>query len=301
MATITKLAVLILSLYTLSSTAGPNETLPPFSIPNEPSPKYCVGFNYQANTTNSTLESLYPRPTQGYGWKKEDGFKFGNVVVQNNCAYDLYLRSVGVWPLGGPKLRDTPGGLSSPCDDTVIPIKANSTYTEPYRITCPIPVNGTFPHGQYCADEDKLAGQGISMKFGRTTDAAAGGILQFEYALVQDPVRGDDFHRLNYDVSLLDCGTIQSGVVDANATKIQHTDKVDNCPGYDGGVAVTFLHDGGNATNCAPIYCNGEEPCKMIYTWDRTRQGEASLACEREYRGDMRVDLCAKNNPERAM
>lgn len=242
------------------------------------------------------LTSLFPQPAKGYGWQSEEGYKWGQVVIHNNCNETFNLTSVGAWKLGGPKIRTTYGGLGSPCDDIQHVLKAGEQHREFFRITCSTPKNATYPNDQYCADDDKLSGQAISIKITSNTQKNAGQ-TQFEYALFQDPRRGDSFKRLNYDISLLDCGN-NGKITDAGSSKSEHDDKIQSCPGYRDGVAVTFPHAGGDTSNCPPIFCDGKDKCDMIYTWDRTRQGEASLACEKEYKGEMRVDLCVGRNPE---
>lgn len=83
-------------------------------------------------------------------------------------------------------------------------------------------------------------------------------------------------------------------VTDFDATADMVAKKRDSCPGYDGGVAVTFSGDE-KGDICPPIYCDGKSKCFMIYTFDRTRPQESSFTCEKEYRGDLRLDLCAEN------
>lgn len=130
-----------------------------------------------------------------------------------------------------------------------------------------------------------------------------------EYALYRNPATGDAFKRLYYDVSLLDCanprvmdltgqGFVGGGeITDFNATAGMHAQKLALCPGYEGGVSVTFSGDE-NGEVCPPIYCDGVEKCFMIYTFDRTRPQESSFTCEKEYRGDLRLDLCAERGDE---
>ncbi|KAF1979736.1 hypothetical protein BU23DRAFT_594918 [Bimuria novae-zelandiae CBS 107.79] len=52
-----------------------------------------------------------------------------------------------------------------------------------------------------------------------------------------------------------------------------HQEKLKLCPGYDGGLST----------------------CLMIYTFDRTRPQESSFTCEKEYHGDLTLDLCANH------
>ncbi|PSN64489.1 hypothetical protein BS50DRAFT_498484 [Corynespora cassiicola Philippines] len=230
----------------------------------------------------------------------EQGWTFGSVIIRNNCKYTVSLTSVGAWYLGG--CRDNVTGFGTPEDMIVQNITAGSTYAEPYRITAPLKSDtngGANPFAWYHEGMDKLAGQGISMKIANET--GGNNVFQFEYALVQDPFRGDSFLRMNYDVSLLDCANPEPlrHISDANATDADHTLKLQGCPGYENGVAVTFTNDP-KGDNCAPFYCSGQKKCMLIYTWDRTREGEASMACEKDaYKGDMVVDLCVGGNAER--
>ncbi|KAF2688037.1 hypothetical protein K458DRAFT_467651 [Lentithecium fluviatile CBS 122367] len=108
-------------------------------------------------------------------------------------------------------------------------IKPGGTWSEPYRVTCPYPDVVTV----HCTAEDKLAGQGVALKFTKREVLAEGSILQVEYALVMDPNRGpppgDPFHRIRYDVSLLDCGP-EYNVSDFNATQTQHEERSATAP-----------------------------------------------------------------------
>ncbi|KAF2652291.1 hypothetical protein K491DRAFT_719050 [Lophiostoma macrostomum CBS 122681] len=244
-----------------------------------------------------------PAPTGGYGSIAEDGGKWGNVFIHNSCEVTLTVLSVGVYKLGGPRDNTTVGGLGSPCEAQIVTLSSGASLVEPYRKTCPKPdKNGTV---QYCAGEDKIAGQGVSIKISNPADPP-NNVFQMEYALVKDPFRGgeggDKFTRFNYDVSLLDCAKIE-GITDTCATPEDHAKKAAGCPGYKGGVAVTFMSkDNGTDVDpsiCGPIYCQGDKKCAQIYTWDRTREGEASLACNQEMKGDMHVDLCVTKNQER--
>lgn len=134
------------------------------------------------------------------------------------------------------------------------------------------------------------------MKISRTPSPADTNSTQIEYALYRDPHTPDTFKRLYYDVSLLDCAAPEllhpgANVTDFAATPDWHAEKVRLCPGYEEGVAVSFAGDKSGET-CPPVYCDGREKCFFIYTWDRTRKVESSFTCAREYRGDVRVDLC---------
>ncbi|KAF2795459.1 hypothetical protein K505DRAFT_207627, partial [Melanomma pulvis-pyrius CBS 109.77] len=240
-------------------------------------------------TAISTAPSPPPLPSStstgnpSTGSIVDDGGSYGNLIIRNNCPEPLTLWSVGARHLNGYK--SSHDGYSGEGDNTPVHLATGETHTEPYRINPP-DVDGLE---KYVPEWDKAAGQGVSVKISKT-DKLDADIFQFEYALVKDPKRGDTFFRLNYDVSLLDCARVE-GVTDVSGSEEQHKDKLDKCPGYKNGVAVTFDKDPTSAI-CTPVYCSGESKCKMIYTWDRTRKNEMSLACNKEYKGDMTLDLC---------
>jgi hypothetical protein len=134
--------------------------------------------------------------------------------------------------------------------------------------------------------------------------------LQFEYALVQNPLDELPYHKLNYDVSLLDCADPldhaslygidfsaenHREITDQSMSAEDRKHKADLCPGYKGGLKVSFqAEDGCDGDVCEPIDCNGEDWCK-IYFFQRTRDGEPSLSCGGEFRGDVVLDLCVAN------
>ena len=208
---------------------------------------------------------------------------------------------MGVYKLGGPRDNETKEGLGGPCDNEIITLNPGAVLLEPYRETCPKPRDNKAGI-QYCVVDDKVAGQGVSIKVFKGNEPT--NVFQMEYALVKNPARGphgDDFVRLNYDVSLLDCGRVDD-VTDCGATPDDHTKKVAACAGYKDGVAVTFKAQNGSDVDaglCMPIYCDGTKKCAAIYTWDRTRDGEASMACNQEFKGDMHVDLCVAHDQAR--
>lgn len=237
------------------------------------------------------------------GWVTEEGPSYGKVVIRNHCDYTLNMWSVGARRM--KSVRNATIGYAVPEDEVMNVIPPNGTYSEDYRITCPPAVNGTWG---YCWDHDKLRGQAISLKISENTTAGSD-ILQFEYALVQNPLRGDTFIRLDYDVSMLDCGdpqwnkglygtnpngTNRTEITDKNATASDHAIKLAKCPGYAGGLSVTFDPDPGRDV-CPPIMCTGENLCSQIYNFDRSREGEPSMACHKHYRGNLVLDLCLKN------
>jgi len=129
----------------------------------------------------------------------------------------------------------------------------------------------------------------------KTNNTADQEITQLEYALYQNPhVPKLKYKQLNYDISLLNCATTDPSITDFNATPEMHAKKQELCPGYVGGVAVTFSADE-DGKICPPIYCDGKNKCFMIYTFDRTRLQESSFTCTEEYKGDLTLDLCVGN------
>lgn len=240
-------------------------------------------------TGSSAFKTRHAIRDIGQGPKHDEGARLGNVKIVNNCGETLYMMSVGSRELGGNS-----GGHHAPKDWEIITLAPDSLYTEPYRTVC-----FTHPSNAYCADEDKLGGQGVSIKIAASNDNWSD-VTQIEYNLVKNTDGRDDFYRLNYDISLLDCGRPDWDATDATATNAEHQLKLEKCPGYRGGISVNFDSDPSHE-NCMPLQCDGKQRCPQMYLWDRTRGGEASVDCSREYRGDMRVELCAdrgKNAPK---
>ncbi|CAI6335144.1 unnamed protein product [Periconia digitata] len=252
---------------------------------------------------DSTLIQHHEPHAAGYTWRRrmysrkrdypppnlpalkilDDGNRYGNVIIVNNCEEQLYLHSVGAWYVNG----------TSGDDDTTI-LAPNATHSEPYRVTCFDKKNGNWD----CEAQNKLGGQGVSIKLSRN-DKDWSNVAQIEYALGMNPENGDHFKRLYYDISFLDCGAPEDIFIkDSTAKTEQNQKKLDQCPGYKGGVSVMFDGDS-NGTNCMPIWCDSDMQCPMVYMWDRTRPKEASFQCEREYRANMRVELCANRGQNR--
>jgi hypothetical protein len=243
----------------------------------------------------------------------EVGREYGKIVINNGCSEDLVVMSIGAWPLGGnrTKIDDTSpivaphnGRWNAWREDIQHAIASGASHKEPFRVTCPN-VEGAE---EYCADYDKLRGQGVSLKI--FTAANPSEALQFEYALVQNPLDELPYHKLNYDVSLLDCADPldhaslygidfsaenHREITDQSMSAEDRKHKADLCPGYKGGLKVSFqAEDGCDGDVCEPIDCNGEDWCK-IYFFQRTRDGEPSLSCGGEFRGDVVLDLCVAN------
>lgn len=324
---------LTVSSFPLFSSTVPTSATPPLSIPSASRPSVPSApttlTTISATTTQSiaTQSPLSPVPpiqnhTEVFYPGPDQGSTFGNATIVNHCKKSLYLSSVGSHKLGGfrdVKNQSTSWGTAP--EQIIHHIPAGEAYTEFFRTVCAIYLNSTIP--QYCWPEDKLGGQGISMKISADEHNLTD-IIQFEYALIQNPARGDTYRRLDYDVSLLDCGnpavyteaykvyipaSSTSGapaatsvahpegyrdvfqLTDVKATSEDHALKIKYCPGYEGGLNVTFS----NAPNstCPHLICDGKQVCKDIYTFDRTREGEATKACNEEYHGDMILHLCA--------
>jgi hypothetical protein len=149
--------------------------------------------------TLTTLPAGSPSqaPSLPTPWLSDNGTSYGNVTIINNCDYLLNVASVGARLLNG-----NINATGTKEDEVLYPIPAGTNYSESYRITCPTPVNKTKG---YCWSMDKLYGQGVALKISKNATIQSD-IFQFEYALIKNPNTTDTFQRLEYDVSLLDCG-----------------------------------------------------------------------------------------------
>ncbi|KAF1838210.1 hypothetical protein BDW02DRAFT_576514 [Decorospora gaudefroyi] len=240
--------------------------------------------------------SPYPSHNQSFGWVPDTGPEYGAVTIRNNCSNAMNLWSVGAHPLNGPRSNNSWDAWQDSVMHSVLP---GSDHTEPYRTTCPAWANGTEG---YCPAMDKLSGQGVAIKISAAAAnnlTATNGITQLEYALVSNPNDANSWHTLNYDVSLLDCGappgTNGTLVTDVSATDADYARKTEQCPGYQGGLTLTFeaaCSEEYDADICDDIHCEGK--CSDAYMFDRTREGEPSKACRGEFRGDMVLMLCAQ-------
>ncbi|KAF1963546.1 hypothetical protein CC80DRAFT_541474 [Byssothecium circinans] len=247
------------------------------------------------------LPFLFSLPAYGLRFARDlsvndtdPGALYGSTVIRNSCPYDLHGMSVGAWRTTNDRSNE------------VFSIPQGTTWQEPYRMVTPLKTfpNGsllTFPNGtQVPPGIDnttmKLEGQGISIKLSKNKGNWSD-ILQLEYSLLQSPIRHDNFPRLDYDISLLDCakpiqGTSGDHITDKGAVLdlTWNKKKIDICPGYQGGLALWTA----NSSLCRPIYCDGKSYCEDIYNYDRSREGEMSLACHAEYRGNLNLELCVE-------
>lgn len=209
------------------------------------------------------------------------GPEYGGIWIKNSCNYNVYFRSEGAWERDDDHSED------------INPIYAGETHYEVYRQTCPKPPeHSDMKIPPNCPELNKMEGQGISIKI--TDDSKnLSNILQLEYALVQNPQRHDNFVRLDYDISLLNCAVPRDNITDiqAAADEALNRKKIEGCPGYHDGLGLWF----DNHELCRPIFCDGVTYCDGVYNYDKTREGEMSLACHNEYRGDMHFELCAGN------
>jgi hypothetical protein len=272
---------------------------------------------------------------QGKATITDNGTDWGKLVINNWCEDTLNVWSVGVWQINGNASKDPADGFGTDEEAIKHVIESGGTYSEPFRVTCPYPKGwtmetafdlnadwikdadvttykqlvstkkkddqGRWLTSGWCIPEDKLAGQGVAIKIAKGDAPVQGTLLQLEYALVKDPNRvdpnngvRDDFHRINYDVSLLDCGIERANQSDFNPTPEMLQEKFEMCPGYKGGLSLTFDNDT-KSENCPPTFCSADKTCLMAYLWDRTRKGESSLSCEKEYKGNMILNLCVGN------
>ncbi|KNG50716.1 autoinducer 2 sensor kinase phosphatase luxq [Stemphylium lycopersici] len=248
-----------------------------------------------ANASNGvpatvTQTSLLPYETMGYGWDpptKDIGYTYGNATINNGCEESFNLMLVGGFRLGG--LRVDKDGWDTPEEQVVYSIPAGGSYSEPYRMTYISADNSTG----YNAATDKLWGQGISLKIYWADRPGDMNHTQFEYGLNNNPKNNLLYPELWYDVSLLDCGHAEKpSTLDYNATELDWQRKMEQCPGYQGGLTVRFEEAcGSSADSCEEIDCAGE--CSDVYNFDRSRELEPTKQCAKEYKGNVMLNLCA--------
>lgn len=214
------------------------------------------------------------------------GYQYGSVILKNWCNYGIYIQSVGAW--------EHPGNFSEDKDRSMIQvtIPAGGSYHEAYRQSCPKPSShASMIPPPTCQSLRKMEGQAPCIKISNTTEGPEN-IIQLEYALIKNPERHDNFIRLDYDVSLLNCAQI-SGLsekqVEANPELTRK--KFAECPGIRAGLALWF----DNTDLCRPIYCDGQTYCDGIYNYSPTEPGEDSFACHQEYMGNMYFEMCVGN------
>jgi hypothetical protein len=147
----------------------------------------------------------------------------------------------------------------------------------------------------YCADMDKLRGQGVSLKIANLTHLSE--IFQIEYALVNG--------TFNYDGSGLDCADPAKHpelyqnrtLTDLDILPQDMQIKLGVCPGIQNGISLSFRSQTGyDAGQCETIDCPGTPEMECPFYWFvRTYTDEPSKTCKGEFRGDMVWDLCAGN------
>lgn len=217
----------------------------------------------------------------------DPGNEIGSLYIINSCKSHMKARSVGAY------------SQNSSRDAFEFLIPAGNTYYEAFRETIPVSkaeaeemVNTHKP--LIDSASGKMKGQGISFMVTTPNNTDWGhSITQFEYSLIQNPENSDAFRRLWYDVSLLNCAEPETIVSDGDASlnRKLNQEKVDECPGYQNGIAMWTS----DPESCRPIYCDGVQYCESIYNYDKTRTDEASFQCTEEYRGNLFVELCAGN------
>ncbi|KAF2634540.1 hypothetical protein P280DRAFT_238349 [Massarina eburnea CBS 473.64] len=225
-------------------------------------------------------------PTPSYN---DPGPDIGSVHIQNSCDETFLAVSVGAWPNATDK------------SGAEFQIAAHGEYQEPFRETVYMSREEEASKyggvgGHYDPISGKMFNQGISIKFTTAPQNYSSKTLQLEYALIKNTVRGDNFLRINYDVSLLDCAVPpkeQKKMTDVQSSQELEWNqkKIDGCPGYQKGFAMWF----DDSSNCRPIYCDGQSFCDGVYNYDKSRVNESSFECSKEYRGILHFELCAGN------
>jgi hypothetical protein len=165
----------------------------------------------------------------------DQGYQYGSVIFKNWCDYDIYIRSVGAW--------ERPGEFSEDNDRSMIyvTVPAGGSYHEAYRQSCPRPSShaSKIPPPT-CESLRKMEGQAPCFKISNTTEGPEN-IVQLEYALIKNPERHDNFIRLDYDVSLLNCAQIAGLSEKQVAANPELTrKKFAECPGIRAGLALWF-------------------------------------------------------------
>jgi hypothetical protein len=238
----------------------------------------------------ATQTSALPYETLEYGPVNtpDEGYKWGNATIVNQCSVAVNINTIGGFRLNGQ--RTDKQGYATPEEQVVYPIAPGGNYSEAFRSTW---VSSNDTTRGWNPDTDKLWGQGIAIKLSWADHPHDKNITQFEYALTYNAKAQRQHPLLWYDVSLLDCGTPASGDrTDFTATDADYQVKTEQCPGYQGGLTVTFEPYEGLDSTCPEIACEGE--CHDIYNFDRTRESEPTKQCESEFKGNMILHLCAR-------
>jgi hypothetical protein len=202
----------------------------------------------------------------------DPGAEYGNIIINDNCTEGFNILSVGANKVEGNRTEPAGNGTWITWVDTIVhDLPSGGSFTQAFRITCSFLQNVT---DKYCEELDKQRGQGVAIKIFRA--ASPSEILQYEYALVQNPLDNLSYALFHDDMSTLDCGdpakypqlygnrTITN--VDISPQDMQH--KIDICPVLRYGYTLHYKpYQGYETSFCEPIDCDGtlETPCLMYY------------------------------------
>jgi hypothetical protein len=222
-------------------------------------------------TASSTATSLLSYETPNWSWEPkyaDIGKEYGNATIISQCEDVIYAWTVGAHRLGG--IRDKTTGFGSLEDTVMYTIGPGENYTEYLHIT-PLAANSCKG---YAYDWDKQYGHGVSIKSSYTQEPA-GNVSQFEYALSNNSQNDHTYYEIYYDASYIDCGALLNvATTDFTATDADYAAKVRWCPGYQGGVSITFESDVVDTGVCEEVYCENE--CRDVYMFDRSREMKPS-------------------------
>jgi hypothetical protein len=231
-----------------------------------------------------TASGVFPAsPTQSFGYRADQGAEVGNIVINNWCSVEFVIYDVGAYHMGGNRTKPKGNGTWNAVQDYIgHPVPSNGNFIAPFRETCPDMRNITDP---YCADMDKLRGQGVSLKIANLTHLSE--IMQIEYALVVG--------TFNYDGSGLDCADpakhpelYQNRIItDLDISPQDMQLKLDMCPGIQNRIKLRFRPQTSyDAGQCEAIDCAGTPEMKCPFYWfGRTYTDEQSKACKGKFRG----------------
>jgi hypothetical protein len=241
------------------------------------------------DSPTATKVAPLPHETCDYGTVNtpDEGYKWGNATVVNQCNVTFNINTIGGFRLNGTRTDEQ--GFGTPEEQVVYSIAPGGTYSEAFRSTWVAPDKDTKGRNP---DTDKLWGQGISIKISWADKPHDANITQFEYTLTYNPRAQQSYPVLWYDVSLLNCGMpAKFNSTDFTATDADYQIKTEQCPGYQGGLSLKFEPEAGIDNTCPEIDCKGK--CHDIYNFDRTREEEPTKQCGAEFKGNMILHLCA--------